>query len=790
MPTLAVLAALVARLATAAAPSAAPLPFTGDVRIEGDVSYEPGTGLLVVTNGAVIRRGAVVLRARSATYDPASGEVRASGGVLLTDPTRFVAADGVRLLLDGPFEAQGVVAFVKDVPTELSAISDVEEARRAGRNQLSFSGTRLEGDQRGRFQLQGARLTLCDCPGGCAPSWEVTARKADVIPGVAAMLSWPVLRITPRFLFIDHPVPVLVLPWIYVPLGERQTGLLLPEFLSTGSTGFAIAEPIFVTLGRSADTTLTPVYAFGRSSSDVAAGKPAVRGPGLRLELRWAPAIASEGQLELAGFHDLDREPGGESGNRFGATGRHVQRLSDRTSLHAALRLAGDPVWIRDLTSDVLVRDAPYARSDALLSHRRDDVVLELGASYLEPLRPDGIPLGEDFGVLGSSLDVASRWTTASASLLPVALGPLRVSGRGGYARFAPVSGAYDAPTEPAPATGRPAADRGDVRMEVSAPVVLGEVLSLAPYVRGAATGYAFEANRDPTAEAWGVGGIVVATEVSRRFGAVRHAIVPRLEWRAGTAGSGEGIASAAYDALDRSGTGLLSAAPPGSWQQLRGAVETRLTSGGADVLRLELGQDYDARLGRFAETFGGLDAAWRGLAVSFSARAFAVEDRPQPAADPNSIPSAFLDRFTEIKAGVSYGDKRGDLVRAGFLGVGPGGSGTLLAGIDSLFDLRPAPTGVSASASAGARVVASGATLGYDVLFPGRAAYVASCSANGPPRLVEAWQPQQHAATAIWDSPCRCFRIAAVVRVNDCGDVTYSASLDLSRLAGVRAGK
>jgi LPS-assembly protein len=778
VPTLAVLAAGLLAHAAAAAP---PLGAGGDVRIEGDVTYEPGTGRLLVQNGAVIRRGAVVLRARSASYDPRSGEIRASGHVLLTDATRVVAADAVRIVLGGPFEAEGVVAFAKDVPVDLSGVASVDEARSAGRNRVSFSGTRLEGEERGRFVLEGARLTLCDCPGGCAPSWEVTSRRADVIPGVRATLTWPVLRITPRFLFVDHPVPVLVLPWLYVPLGDRQTGLLLPEIDSTDATGTAIFQPLFVTLGRSADATLTPGYAFGRTRSDVAAGKPSVRGLGARLELRWAPVEGAEGQVQLAWANDLDAEPFGESGNRFAITGRHAQRLSDRTALQGSLRLLGDPLWVRDLTADLLGRDWPYARSDVLLSHRRESLVLEAGASYLEPLRPGGVVPGEDFGTFGSGLDVASRWPALSATLVPIGLGPLRLSGHAAAARFAPVSATTDV-------AGRPAADRADVRAELAAPLLVGGALSLAPYVRGAATGYAFEADRAAIGDAWAVGGVAVATEVSRRFGAIRHAILPRLEWRAGTGSTGDELGWPAYDAFDRSGTGILSAAPPGAWQQLRGSVETRLSREGADLARLELGQDYDVRLGRFGETFAALDVAWKRLAASASARVFAFDDRPYPA-PPARIPSAFLDRFTELRASASLSDGRGDVVRAGFMSVGSGGSGNLLAGIDPLFDLRSAATQPSASTSVGARVVASAATLGYDVLFPGRAAYVQACSGGGGERRVEAWHPQQHVVSAVWDSPCRCFRVAAVVRWNDCGDrPTGRLTIDLGRGGDPRA--
>ena len=192
------------------------------------IARDPASGAYVLEGGVVLRRGAVTLRARAARFDRASGEVIATGDVLLTDVARVVAADGVRAVLGGAFEAEGVVAFLKDGAVDVSGASTLDEARAAGRNRLSLSGSSVSGDGSGRLRLEGARLTLCDC-GGHAPSWEIRAREADVIPGKRAILSRPVLRITPRFLFVDHPVPVLALPWLYLPLADRQTGLLLPR---------------------------------------------------------------------------------------------------------------------------------------------------------------------------------------------------------------------------------------------------------------------------------------------------------------------------------------------------------------------------------------------------------------------------------------------------------------------------------------------------------------------------------------------------------------------------------
>jgi LPS-assembly protein len=293
------------------------------------------------------------------------------------------------------------------------------------------------------------------------------------------------------------------------------------------------------------------------------------------------------------------------------------------------------------------------------------------------------------------------------------------------------------------------------------------------------------------------VAGVALGTEVSRRFGAVRHAIAPRVEWRAGTAAQGSPLPVPAYDAFDRSaallsssGAPSLSAAPSGVWRQLRAAVETRLARDGADLARLELGQDADLRRGRFGETFAAASASVGRVAAGASARFLALDGRGIEGEPVPVVRSRLLDRFTELAATLSMSDRRGDSLGVGFFSVGPGGSGVLGAGLDPLFDLRPAATQPAAFGTVGARVVLGGATLGYDATLHGRDALVAPCTA-GDPRPVSAGEVQQHAASFVWDSPCRCFRVLAQVRVNDCarslGDVQYSASIDLSRLAAAR---
>jgi LPS-assembly protein len=323
---------------------------------------------------------------------------------------------------------------------------------------------------------------------------------------------------------------------------------------------------------------------------------------------------------------------------------------------------------------------------------------------------------------------------------------------------------------------------RADARAEVTVPVLVAGAVTVAPFVRGAALGYGFDEGRDPSASAWGVAGAVAATEVSRRFGHLRHAVAPRLEWRSGSDAAGAVLPSPAYDPFDRATAGSLSAAP-GPFQQLRAAVETRLESRGVDRARVELGQDLDLRAGRLAETWAALGVAAGPFAADARA-SFFPEGRGSPEPAPR-LPSR-LDELTELRASLGLRNRRGDGLHAGFLSVGPGGSGSLLAGIDPIFDTR-AGVQASAVATAGFQATLGGARLGYEALLYGRDAFVPACTGAGE-RRVDALGVQQHAASLGWESSCRCFRVVAVVRVNDCADsvtdASYRISLDLAGLA------
>jgi LPS-assembly protein len=740
-----------------------------------------------------------------------------------------VVAKGLRGVVGGVYEAEQPAVFFVEDATALAAATTPEAAEALGRL-LTLRADRATGELDGGIRLTRARATTCSLPPGKAPTWELRAKSADVRPGERAVLTWPVLWITPRFLFVDRPVPVLAFPWLYVPLGERQSGLLLPELRSTATSGFTVVEPLFLTLGRSADATAWAGWAFGRARAQVRAGDPSVRGFVGALELRWAPAEQAAGELRLDWTHDLDAEPGGTHGARVALTGRHAQRIGARTDLRAELDVVGDALYGRDFTSDVLARDATYRRSALLLSRRGDDAVLEGSAAWLLPLARDrslaGVP-GLSFGLFGAGLPTFHRGPSLAAAILPRPLGGgLLASGRAEVARFGPLSGVtsdagadgigpgelgwnelraalpdagqLDGRWEPGE---RLAATRAALRAELSYPLALGRWLRVAPWLRGAASGYAFDAAVDPLANAWGVAGATVETELSRRFGALKHAVVPRLEWRAGTAVAGRALPGFAYDGWDRVGETpsgaagtfaaprLLSAAPTGAFHQGRASVETRLDGPAGQLLRLELGQDLDLRSGRLAETFATARASLGPLSAEGVARYAGFATRE------SSRPGTPTDDWTEVTGALRLKTARGADLHASLRSVGAGGPASVQGGVDALFDLRPTPLPLTSQTSVGFRLPLGPATVGYDVLFPGRDVTAPACRDAGATRELSALHVQQHAASFLWDSPCHCFRLTARVKLNDCDgfdprSASFDVAIDLSPRESVGALK
>jgi LPS-assembly protein len=821
-----VIAALVALALAGAAPAAREAPPL-EVVEAGEVEYDVSSDRGRASGGVTLRRGAVTLRAGSATYDNRTGEVDAAGGVLLLEPGRALAASAMHVVLDGPFEAHDIVAFLKDAPLDLSRCRTIDEARATGRTRVEVGGRSVSGDGRASFEVEGARITLCDCGGG-PPSWEIRSRHAAVSPGRGAFLTLPVFYITPRFLFIHRPVPVLVLPLIYLPLGDRQTGLLLPDIATSGVAGVTLGEPLFVTMGRSWDVTLTPHYAFGPNAGVVASQGRGVQGLGLDLELRWAPAEGARGLLRVFEQHTtIDRWPAGIARppgmNRLAISFAHDERFSDATYLKLEGGVLDDPLYLADFTGDALLRAADYRRSAIAIEHRASDVLLEADAAYHLPLGflDAGSAPAAPFGPFGTSLGAFHRLPSASATLLPVRLGGgLLFSGTAGVARFAPLRGPSGdegpdgiGPGERGwvPAANPAVRDAGErdgqwqpgerlagsralARAELRAPFAIGRVLAVDGWVAGTAAGYAFEAGPGAQADARAVGGLTLSTAVARPFGSVRHVIEPAVSLVAGTAQAGPALPSYAWDELDAAqappaateGAAIplrrTLTAVPGAFQQMRFALRNRLVApAGAlssALLDVTVGQDLDLGGERLGETWAQAAVRFGRFSADAAARFYGFGAR-RPEGVPAPALASGWDRFTEVRGSASVSDRRGDDLHAGVLAIGPGGSPRLLAGLEPLFDARAVAIDPLAQGNVGVRARISGATLTYDAAFNARPLPAPLC----PGKTAEP-HIYQHLASFVWDSPCHCWKAGITASLFECDpNPRFGFVVDLSSL-------
>lgn len=233
----------------------------------------------------------------------------------------------------------------------------------------------------GRFVAERVMVYPCAC-GGAPGALRVDARRATIDPDRGVLLESPTLRI--------GEVPVLWLPILYAPVGERRSGLLPPVVGTSPGLGLFAKEPVYLAPDPSWDLTLSPGFALRR-------------GPLLGIEGRWALAeaalspwrLARGGAARLDGLLDLARTPEGGS-----LDGRPLPRAQLR-ALHAD-GLGGGPIIAEiDLVGDAdyrlrfgatyLERQAEWTRSSVTWVRPEGPYWLIAALTFWQDLRPETV---------------------------------------------------------------------------------------------------------------------------------------------------------------------------------------------------------------------------------------------------------------------------------------------------------------------------------------------------------------------------------------------------------------
>lgn len=378
------------------------------------VVYEADTKVVTARGNAVLRTETMQLRADEVTYDEVNQLVTASGGVMFVGPSGLSAvADTVKMDVR-TYEAnlEGGLFMQKQGVTQeaLYTAKTPQELRAMGQTPLLMSGSRIRRTGESTFLVEDLAFTPCNCSPG-EPGWRMEASSATVVLGERATMTLPVVYV--------NSVPVFALPWLYLPLSQRRTGLLIPKPTISALNGFSLEQPLFITLGQSYDVTLTPGYFSGGYDLHTVPGvaEPVreprylgVKGPRLLTEFRYAPSERTRGRATLGFLYDLrpirdPRTPIGifyrryvdgvetaefvdeRRGLRGEASWQHTQDMGGGWHNRVDASFVSDGNYTRDLTADLVTREFTYLRSMGTVFKREDDLYAGLDVALRQDIR-------------------------------------------------------------------------------------------------------------------------------------------------------------------------------------------------------------------------------------------------------------------------------------------------------------------------------------------------------------------------------------------------------------------
>jgi lipopolysaccharide export system protein LptA len=466
----------------------------------------------VTTDRAVIRAARIIVRDEEKTID-------AEGDVRIFEGTDLIYSEKARLRTDNDRGSMGkVTVIVRKGPVDRETAKALTDAAcaKSGGYRLLASGERVERDGLRRYRLYDAMFTPCDCSGD-SPSWSLWMKRGWFDLDEEAYLLAPVLYV--------NDVPVLGLPAMAFPLGERRTGFLFPRF-TWGRNGFEADNYFYITMGRSADATLEADYIQERGFK-------------FGLETRYAASRNSWGKAYGTYIRDWE-QPAGQD-NRWSATQQHRQLMGDRFYLDDRINLVSDNAYPNDFAFDIWERETEYMKSDLNLGKAFDDFFLGLSAEYYQDLKKGEYDL---FGAKGSSTVQQLPQASFQLVMKEVPRIPLAFSADLQYVHYFDPARAWvdddgDGRIDPGDSIRR--VHRLTVYPTVRVPLNLGSAVKWDSSFSFRESYYATEDLGGMTRNAgYGVVRSSLETEVGRTFeqpaggpfAALRHSFVPSLEYR------------------------------------------------------------------------------------------------------------------------------------------------------------------------------------------------------------------------------------------------------------------
>ena len=197
-------------------------------RIEAQLGDRPTT---IMSGGVLVKQGDRLAGAESASYDPDTMALSLEGGVRYEDPYSQITSDSAEFSYSsGHIRFEGAEFTLSDGGARGTASA-------------------LEINQEGRLELDDVNYTTCP-PGSNDWLLEASDIDLDTEKGVGTAKS-----VKLRF----QGLPILYTPYLSFPIGDaRKSGILTPEFGSSGRSGRALSVPYYWNIAPNYDATFTP----------------------------------------------------------------------------------------------------------------------------------------------------------------------------------------------------------------------------------------------------------------------------------------------------------------------------------------------------------------------------------------------------------------------------------------------------------------------------------------------------------------------------------------------------
>ena len=319
--------------------------------IADEIRFDSEAGTVTAIGNVEVYYGQRTLTAERIVYNDRTGQIQATGGLVLRDPTgTTVFADAAELDAD---LRNGLVAGARSVLDQNTKLAAVE-ARRI--------------DERYNTLSKAVYSPCKVCADDPTPLWRIRARR------VIHDEQEKVIHYESAY-FDVFGVPIAWLPYFQHPdpSVKRASGLLFPEFLSSSIFGYGIKQPYFIVVDDSSDVTITPFF---------------MTDAGLILEGEYRRAFDS-GALEVYGsIHQNDYD--GEDRIRGHVDTEGAFTFGDRIKWGWDITFASDDGYLRRFDYDYPDR----LNSELFIERYGRNGFFDISGLYFQSLR-DNEPAGD-----------------------------------------------------------------------------------------------------------------------------------------------------------------------------------------------------------------------------------------------------------------------------------------------------------------------------------------------------------------------------------------------------------